>query len=141
MHENLFAGQASIEKYGGKTPKKPGLYSLHTPECHIRFCVFLCEYDVSPTHLIDTAALLSSCVCAAPAKENMPLPKATPVNVRPVAFGSGVKSATRGLTVASKPCTLVVQRSNKKPTQVQIAGTGDFGAEWQVEYVFYITPL
>ena len=96
---------------------------------------------MSLQYTFDTAALLSSCICAAPAKENMPLPKATPVNVRPVAFGSGVKSATRGLTVASKPCTLVVQRSNKKPTQVQIAGTGDFGAEWQVEYVFYITPL
>lgn len=47
----------------------------------------------------------------------MPLSKVTPV--RPFAFGSGVKSAKRGLTVASKPCTLVVQRSSKKPTQVR----------------------
>lgn len=54
---------------------------------------------------------------AVPAKENVPLPRVTPV--RPVALGSGVRSAKRGLTVASKPCTLVVQRSNKKPTQVR----------------------
>lgn len=78
MHQNLFAGQASIETYG-KTPKK----------------------KTAPT----------------PAKENPPLSKVTPV--RPVAFGSGVKSAKRGLTVASKPCTLIVQRSNKKPTQIK----------------------
>lgn len=53
---------------------------------------------------------------AAPAKENVPLTNATPV--RPIELGPSVKSAKRGLTVASKPCTLVVQRSNKKPTQV-----------------------
>eukprot|EP00752_Nemacystus_decipiens_P010027 g8940.t1 len=53
----------------------------------------------------------------APARENIPFPKVTPG--RPVAFGSGVKSAKRGLTVASKPCTLVVQRSSKKPTQIK----------------------
>eukprot|EP00903_Cladosiphon_okamuranus_P019929 g18316.t1 len=76
MHQNLFAGQASIETYG-KTPKKKTV----------------------------------------PAKENAPLSKVTPI--RPVGFGSSVKSAKRGLTVASKPCTLVVQRSNKKPTQIK----------------------
>ncbi|CAB1106662.1 unnamed protein product [Ectocarpus sp. CCAP 1310/34] len=67
---------------------------------------------------------------SAPAKGNVPLsktkasaPKAkvfasTPV--RPVDSGSGAKSSVkRGLTVASMPCTLVVQRSTKKPTQVK----------------------
>lgn len=69
------------------------------------------------TSRITLLVFLLSYVDAAPAKENVPLPKATPV--RPVEFGTTVKSAKRGLTVASKPCTLVVQRSNKKPTQVK----------------------
>ncbi|CAM9139938.1 unnamed protein product [Ectocarpus sp. 13 AM-2016] len=87
-HQNLFASQASIERYG-KTPKK-----------------------------------------SAPARENVPLSKTkasaskarvfAPTPVRPVVSGSAAKSSVkRGLTVASKPCTLVVQRSTKKPTQVK----------------------
>ncbi|CAM9360801.1 unnamed protein product [Ectocarpus sp. 12 AP-2014] len=85
-HQNLFASQASIERYG-KTPKK-----------------------------------------SAPAKEHVPRSKTkasaskvfAPTPVRPVASGSAAKSSVkRGLTVASKPCTLVVQRSTKKPTQVK----------------------
>lgn len=66
---------------------------------------------------------------AAPAKEHVPRSKTkasaskakvfSPTPVRPVASGSAAKSSVkRGLTVASKPCTLVVQRSTKKPTQV-----------------------
>lgn len=42
----------------------------------------------------------------------------TPARSVAASHGSGMKSARRGTTVASKPCTLVVQPSNKKPTQV-----------------------
>ncbi|CAM9244197.1 unnamed protein product [Scytosiphon promiscuus] len=79
MHQTLFAGQTSIERYG-KTPKKP-----------------------------------------ASTKENMLMHKNqrfTPRSSRPAASGSGIKSTKRGVTVASKPPTLVVQRSTKKPTKV-----------------------
>lgn len=78
-------------------------------------------------------------MCADATKENMPAgrqailtsqpsaskakaPTRTPARPVAFAFGSGMKSAKavkRGSTVASKPCTLVVQRSNKKPTQVR----------------------
>ncbi|CAM9100043.1 unnamed protein product [Ectocarpus sp. 6 AP-2014] len=87
-HQNLFASQASIERYG-KTPKKSASAKENAP-------------------LSKTKAFASTAKVLAP----------TPV--RPVPSGSAATSSVkRGLTVASKPCTLVVQRSTKKPTQVK----------------------
>lgn len=78
-------------------------------------CVFLCDADASMGK-VPTGRQTVAKAKTPSSKANAPA--GTPARPLEAVFGSGLKSVKRGLTVASKPCTLVVQRSNKKPTQV-----------------------
>ena len=63
-----------------------------------------------------------SSVRATPAEDKpaakVPVPPGTLARCVAPSIGSGINPPTKGVTVASKPCTLVVQPSKKKPTQV-----------------------
>ncbi|CAM9297291.1 unnamed protein product [Ascophyllum nodosum] len=99
-HQHIFDSQPSIERYG-RTPNKTGA-----------------KFTTS----IGRRPAVSS-VRATPAEDKpaakVPVPPGTLARCVAPSIGSGINPPTKGVTVASKPCTLVVQPSKKKPTQVK----------------------
>lgn len=81
----------------------------------LRLCLPLCDAGASKGKVPAGRQMVAKAKTPS-SKANAPA--GTPARPLEAVFGSGLKSVQRGLTVASKPCTLVVQRSNKKPTQV-----------------------
>lgn len=98
-------------KNGGKHV----IFSIEPIRAQLRLCLLLCVAGVSKGKVPAGRQMVAK--AKTPSSKANP-PAGTPARPLEAVFGSGLKSVKRGLTVASKPCTLVVQRSNKKPTQV-----------------------